>query len=85
MNDNRTPTAPRRRKPRLAIIAGGLPELPEPCFCGSEAAFVDAPTTPGGQIGPFRVTCANCGAEGPEATSYPAAVALWNDLTAPIH
>ena len=85
MNDNRTPATTRRRKPRLAIIAGGLPERPEPCFCGGDSAFVDAPTTPGGHIGPFRVTCAACGAEGPEASSYAAAVAFWNDLTSPVN
>jgi hypothetical protein len=81
MNDN----TPRRRaqRPRLAIIIGGMPDKPEPCFCGSDETYVDAPTSPGGKIGPYRVDCAHCGAAGPDASTFDAAVALWNASTAP--
>jgi hypothetical protein len=79
MNQNHAPQ--QRRRPRLLLIVGGIPDKPEPCFCGSEDAFVDAPTTPGGHVGPYHVTCAACGAEGPEAPTYDASITVWNNLT----
>jgi hypothetical protein len=78
MNDNR----PDRPRPRLVIVTHGLPEKPEPCFCGHDDTFVDAVTMPTGKIIGYQVTCPHCGAEGEAAASYDAAVSFWNNLTA---
>jgi hypothetical protein len=78
MNDN--DTYRRVMPPRLALIEAGLPDKPDPCFCGSDDTFVDAPTSPNGSVGPYHVTCAHCGAEGPDARLYIVAVARWNAL-----
>jgi hypothetical protein len=80
MNDN-----PRRHRPRFALIIGGLPDKPDACFCGSGETYVDAPTSPGGHVGPYRVDCGHCGASGPDASTYDAAVALWNEMAEAIN
>jgi hypothetical protein len=80
MNDNHTPTPTRPKRPRLFVIVGGFPPLPDPCFCGSEAVFVDGETVTPRRARLF-VSCAHCGAQGPDAMTYDEAVAAWNALT----
>ena len=76
MNDNRTARAGR---PAL-FVAAHLPMKPNPCFCGSDDAFVDWEDegAPGVR---FFVWCNHCGASGPELPTYDLALAGWNRAT----
>lgn len=72
-NDNRTDRG-------IEWALYGLPDKPNDCPCGSDAAFVDSRNTEGPR-GPYFVECPVCGRTGPERPNYGAALAVWNRAT----
>jgi hypothetical protein len=77
MNDNR----PRRAVAYLIPSPAVLPDLPNPCHCGSEDVFADTEIDQGTGFRRHFVSCVRCGAEGPRTATEGTATVGWNQTT----